>query len=173
MNILGFFSNLALVEFRTKWIRIMRGPGVPRIRRNKAHFSQCCGSTYLLSSDAPNHCGTAGTPAFARQWRRRWLRREICQILSTLFLRSMIRIIIELSRFLLEFVTLCNLMHFSAFELCNYSWIWHSWLISMIIFGLWLFWWHFGYFESTEGWKVEKQTLGKCSVELSEWVWWL
>ena len=28
MNILGFFQKLALVEFRTKWIRIKRGPGV-------------------------------------------------------------------------------------------------------------------------------------------------
>ena len=28
MNIWGFFPNLALVEYHTKWIRIMRGPGV-------------------------------------------------------------------------------------------------------------------------------------------------
>ena len=28
MKILGFFSNLALVEFRTKWICIKRGLGV-------------------------------------------------------------------------------------------------------------------------------------------------
>ena len=28
MNIEGFFQNLALVEFYTKWIRIMWGPGV-------------------------------------------------------------------------------------------------------------------------------------------------
>ena len=28
MNILGFFSNLALVEFHTKWIQIMWGSGV-------------------------------------------------------------------------------------------------------------------------------------------------
>ena len=38
-----------------------------RIRPNQTHFSQRCGSTYLLSSDAPNQCATAGTPAFARQ----------------------------------------------------------------------------------------------------------
>jgi hypothetical protein len=30
VNICGFFSNIALVEYRTKWIRIMRGPGVLR-----------------------------------------------------------------------------------------------------------------------------------------------
>ena len=28
MDIWGIFSHLALVEYRTKWIRIMRGPGV-------------------------------------------------------------------------------------------------------------------------------------------------
>ena len=30
MNIWGFFPDLALVEYHTKWIRIMRGPGVIR-----------------------------------------------------------------------------------------------------------------------------------------------
>ena len=92
-----------------------------RIRLNQTHLGQCCGSTYLLSSDAPNQCATAGTPAFARQWRR-WLRREICQILSTLFL-AVFALNDPYHNWIIKvFIRICDTLQFDAF-LCflNYA----------------------------------------------------
>ena len=55
MNILGFFPNFALVEFRTKWIRIKRGLGVSIFSFTKTlgictFWIRCMKVRYLSSS---------------------------------------------------------------------------------------------------------------------------
>ena len=53
MNIEGFFPNLALVEFRTKLIRIMRGPGEYEyfVKRQGSKIFENCDLTHKSNDE--------------------------------------------------------------------------------------------------------------------------
>ena len=118
-----------------------------RIRLNQTHLGQCCGSTYLLSSDAPKsvcHCRHA----------------RFCASMTTMtktgnmsnFIYSIFALNEPYHNWIIKvFIRICDTMQFDAF-LCFWTWLNLAQLTHLydyfptlaFLTAFWLFWIHRG-----------------------------